>query len=386
MHILGLLGMPRRVYTYHAGLGWDGAEPDRDASAAFVFGLGTLLDARQLRAGAGAAARPPARTRGARDTLEWSTTSPPPEYNFAAMPVVGEPPPAVGRAAARSRSRPTTRRRGRSASTVRSPRRCRSARASTREPEDVAGIPSPTYLPFVTRGRHRAALRRAAGPGGGGGRRRRRSSARSAVVRWTWRTDGGAPMTRLVIEPRAATAQRRVHRPAWWGMVMLVATEAMVFLALLSAYFFAARVGARVAAGRHRAAELHRSVVFSVVLLGSSIPIVWAEHARSTRPDAPGRRSRSRSRSSWARCSSPTPSYDFLDLEFGSTTTPTRSLFCVIPGLHGLHVLVGLLMSAMVQVKAWTGRIDPGTARDPARCSASTGTSSTASGSSCSRR
>ena len=24
MHILGFLGMPRRVYTYHSGLGWDG--------------------------------------------------------------------------------------------------------------------------------------------------------------------------------------------------------------------------------------------------------------------------------------------------------------------------------------------------------------------------
>ncbi len=30
MHILGFLGMPRRVYTYHSGLGWDALEPARD--------------------------------------------------------------------------------------------------------------------------------------------------------------------------------------------------------------------------------------------------------------------------------------------------------------------------------------------------------------------
>ena len=29
----GLLGMPRRIYTYPAGMGWDGAEPDHHASA-----------------------------------------------------------------------------------------------------------------------------------------------------------------------------------------------------------------------------------------------------------------------------------------------------------------------------------------------------------------
>ena len=30
MHIVGLLGMPRRVYTYPSGLGWDGVQPRRD--------------------------------------------------------------------------------------------------------------------------------------------------------------------------------------------------------------------------------------------------------------------------------------------------------------------------------------------------------------------
>ena len=35
------------------------------------------------------------------DTLEWATTSPPPDYNFAEIPIVSQPPSAVGRAAPR---------------------------------------------------------------------------------------------------------------------------------------------------------------------------------------------------------------------------------------------------------------------------------------------
>ena len=30
MHIVGLLGMTRRVYTYEPGLGWDDLQPARD--------------------------------------------------------------------------------------------------------------------------------------------------------------------------------------------------------------------------------------------------------------------------------------------------------------------------------------------------------------------
>src|SRR5207245_9603199 len=42
MHILGMLGMPRRVYTYPAGLGWDGLNMIVSVGG-FVFGLGTFF-------------------------------------------------------------------------------------------------------------------------------------------------------------------------------------------------------------------------------------------------------------------------------------------------------------------------------------------------------
>src|SRR3954464_7392715 len=86
MHILGFLGMPRRVYTYDSGLGWDVLNLIISI-AAFVFAIGTLLTlynvVRSHRRGTPAPPNP-----WDADSLEWATTSPPPEYNFAAMPVV----------------------------------------------------------------------------------------------------------------------------------------------------------------------------------------------------------------------------------------------------------------------------------------------------------
>src|SRR3954452_13819572 len=78
LHIAGLNGMPRRVYTYPSGLGWDGPQAIATVGA-FVLAAGFLAYAANLvwsaRRGAAADADP---WGGA--TLEWLTPSPPPEY------------------------------------------------------------------------------------------------------------------------------------------------------------------------------------------------------------------------------------------------------------------------------------------------------------------
>ncbi len=60
---------------------------------------------------------------------------------------------------------------------------------------------------------------------------------------------------------------------------MLVVTEAMVFLALVSAYFFVRAVSPDWPQGGIDPPDVVRAGIFSVLLLGSSIPMVWAEHA-----------------------------------------------------------------------------------------------------------
>jgi len=86
MHIPGLLGMPRRIYTYEPGRGWDtmnfiitiGAFIQAIAVLIFVWNL-IISYWKGEKAG---------NDPWDAWTLEWSVSSPPPAYNFATIPVV----------------------------------------------------------------------------------------------------------------------------------------------------------------------------------------------------------------------------------------------------------------------------------------------------------
>lgn len=86
MHIAGLLGMPRRIYTYSSGLGWDTLNLVITLGA-YLFAFGVLLFIinvwRSLRHGERAGPNP-----WDAASLEWATASPPPPYNFAVIPTV----------------------------------------------------------------------------------------------------------------------------------------------------------------------------------------------------------------------------------------------------------------------------------------------------------
>jgi cytochrome c oxidase subunit I+III len=99
LHVLGLHGMPRRIYTYTADTGWGplnylswvGAMVEDASMFLFVFNI-----VRALWKGRAAEADP-----WGGPTLEWAASSPPAAYNFERIPVVAsaEPlwsPPAFG--------------------------------------------------------------------------------------------------------------------------------------------------------------------------------------------------------------------------------------------------------------------------------------------------
>ena len=86
MHIVGVLGMPRRIYTYGADQGWDNMNMFMTIGS-FVIVVSFLVFMvnviRSLRSGEPAGDNP----WGAA-TLEWSISSPPPHYNFIEIPTI----------------------------------------------------------------------------------------------------------------------------------------------------------------------------------------------------------------------------------------------------------------------------------------------------------
>ena len=87
MHISGLLGMPRRIFTYPAGVGWDTVNLITSIGS-YIFAIGVLLFVINffwsLFYGPPAGDNP-----WDASSLEWATASPPPPYNFEVIPTIG---------------------------------------------------------------------------------------------------------------------------------------------------------------------------------------------------------------------------------------------------------------------------------------------------------
>ena len=91
MHILGILGMPRRIYTYPPDMGWTFLN-QLETVGAFVLAAGLLMIFGNLLISYFRGPPCPGDPWHG-DTLEWSTTSPPRPYNYAVIPTVTSPYP-----------------------------------------------------------------------------------------------------------------------------------------------------------------------------------------------------------------------------------------------------------------------------------------------------
>jgi heme/copper-type cytochrome/quinol oxidase subunit 3 len=148
---------------------------------------------------------------------------------------------------------------------------------------------------------------------------------------------------------------------AWWGMVWLILTEATLFATIIVSYWYLRfRSGPTWPPDGIAKPELALPLAMSALLWSSSVPVHVADRAI--------RRGRERTLrfgllTGWILGAT------FLTLqvaveyprvleEFTPRTNAYGSLFFTLTGLHGVHVVVGLAISAWVQVRAWRGTFD----------------------------
>ncbi len=141
---------------------------------------------------------------------------------------------------------------------------------------------------------------------------------------------------------------------SWWGMVLLIVTEATVFGALISSYFFLRFNSPVWPQDGIARPELRIALINTVLLLSSSWPMQMA--LRSIR-----RGSRSGLQigiaigAVLAIIFLSLQAYEFTHTEFTPQTNAYGSLFFTILSLHGAHVLIGLFIAAFVLARAWAG-------------------------------
>lgn len=234
LHLAGLLGQRRRIWTYDDGQGWTVINLVASVGA-FVMAIGFALVILDVIVNTLVSTRARRNPWGA-GTLEWATSLPSPPYGFASIPVVTgryplESDPALAHRIARGE--------GYLAQTSRNRRETLIVDTSTGAPAQVAVLPGNSRLPFllavVTSTSFLAPLVGAYWLSG---------AALTGVVIlaliWAWglgaKTDEGpVDAGRGLSLP---TSQEVPDPPGWWGSLMLLLADGVHFGALLFGYAF----------------------------------------------------------------------------------------------------------------------------------------------------
>ena len=165
---------------------------------------------------------------------------------------------------------------------------------------------------------------------------------------------------RRVTAPTAEAGPRSASN-GWWGMVLLIATEATLFAILLASYFYLRfeTTGGWPPDGIADP-KLLRALVMTV-LLGSSSLFVHAAEA--------GIRRGSQRALVFGLAAGFSLGLAFFGLQVWETVVLAReftprtdaygSIFFTIAGAHAAHLVAGLLLVAWIQVRAWFGAYTP---------------------------
>ena len=283
MHLTGLLGMPRRVYTYPEHLGWNALNL-LSSVAAFVFAAGVLLffiDAWRSLRGPRIDHGNPWRA----GTLEWL---PGRDYGVRSIPQIDSREPLWNRP-----SLPDEVEAGRHwlPGTATGQRETLITGVLDATPRHVLVLPTDGWSPFIAAAGtacffllltvSQVALAVACGV-----------LAIAAIVHWMWGSDRVPPMATAQVADKVAlpigATGRRSH--SWWGTIVLVAVDLTIFGCFVYSHMHVAMLGdvcpplgATLPAGQWPAAAAALWVAGSVAMVGATRALGDASAARQRR-------------------------------------------------------------------------------------------------------
>jgi heme/copper-type cytochrome/quinol oxidase subunit 3 len=184
----------------------------------------------------------------------------------------------------------------------------------------------------------------------------------ACAIGWLWPDDATAAAGSMDTEfgelPVGASGRRGV---GWWGMAAVVATEACFFTYLLFSYFYLTSMSAN--PWPAEAPRLGLPLINTGILLLSSVVAWWG-----TRGIEQGNTGRLRAGIGGALALGilflVLQGVEYSREHLSFTHDAYGSLFYTITGFHGAHVFVGLIMLAVVLVRALRGHF--GTAQHEA--------------------
>lgn len=359
MHILGFMGMPRRVYTYQAGLGWDIYNLIATVGA-FILATGILLFIINffwmLTRGPAAGDNP-----WGGDSLEWSTSSPPVPHGFTRLPIVRSRSPLWGQANLTEGDANTERLVER---LTRWPLSWRAALVTTTldaKPLEVFRVAGPSIWPFIAAvgmvmifasevfNQHTVALAGLA-------------VIAVALVGWHWPQDLPTPLeeeerfereTGIPVRPRGSPVVSK------WAMGSLLAVLSIAILTLLYAYFYI-----RIENDAWPPAAIPLPNGLPALIAGGLVALSglagwWAE--RSVKANAVGRMKVGLALAFvLAAAGIAVQMLDLTQLPFSYDTHAYGSAFYALAFGMILLLAIGLLLNLLTQGWAWRGRFHAG--------------------------
>ncbi|MDP9128286.1 MAG: cytochrome c oxidase subunit 3, partial [Pseudomonadota bacterium] len=349
MHIAGLLGMPRRIYTYGPDMGWNAVNMVTTCGS-FLFAFGVLLFlidvGISLKRGKGSGANP-----WDAPTLEWATVSPPRPYNFAVIPIVASRHPLwEGRLTKSVTSSSLDK-----GYILPSGRETLGTTALEAEPAIILEMPGDSYAPFFL-GLFTALLFTAMLFCAWALIGFMSAACGLVLVGWLWPAKRGPfqPSQGAISDDELPVGVYGKRSCGWWGLIALVITEGSLFGYLLFSYFY---LGAETP--EHWPPEglprLWMPATNTAILLASS-GLVWLSEMALKR----GRRFAGLASLALAIAAG----VAFVAIQAqewrGKTYTMTShlygSLYFMITGFHMLHVVIGILILLTLWLWSLGGR------------------------------